>query len=107
VREVLDECDGFDWDQGNLEKNWERHRVAWWECEQVLLNEPLLLTKDPSHSVQERRYVALGKTHGGRRLFVALTIRRRRIRVISARDMSRRERRIFGAHEEENPEVQE
>jgi len=95
VREVLDECVGFDWDQGNVEKNWQRHRVAWWECEQALLQEPLLVKRDPAHSAHESRYVALGKTDAGRRLFLALTTRRKRIRVISARDMSRRERRRF------------
>ena len=102
---VLDEVLGFDWDRGNLDKNWRRHRVAWWECEQVFLNEPLLLSPDPAHSARERRFMALGKTDEGRQLFLVLTIRRRRIRVISARDMSRRERRAYGSHEEEDPEV--
>ncbi|MGE5347072.1 MAG: BrnT family toxin [Acidithiobacillales bacterium] len=103
MREVLDECDGFDWDQGNLGKNCQRHRVAWWECEQALLQEPLLVTRDPRHSVHESRYVALGKSSAGRRLFLAFTTRRKWIRVISARDMSRRERRTFEAFEKENP----
>jgi uncharacterized DUF497 family protein len=107
VTEVLDECDGFDWDQGNLDKNWERHRVTWWECEQALLQEQLLVTRDPRHSTRENRYVALGRTHAGRRLFLAFTIRQRRIRVISARDMSRREKRTLEEHEKEDSEVQE
>jgi hypothetical protein len=107
VAGILDEVLGFDWDRGNLDKNWKRHRVAWWECEQVFLNEPLLLSPDPAHSGRERRFVALGKTDEGRGLFVALTIRTRRIRVISARDMSRRERRAFEGRKEANPEVPE
>lgn len=105
--DILDECRGFDWDRGNVEKNWKRHRVAWWECEQVFLNEPLLLSPDPAHSGGEGRFVALGKTDEGRELFLALTIRRRQIRVISARDMSRRERKAYESQQEANPEVQE
>lgn len=103
----LDEVLGFDWDRGNLDKSWNRHRVAWWECEEVFLNEQLLLSPDPGHPGRERRFVALGKIDEGRELFLALTIRRRQVRVISARDMSRRERRVYESHEEADPEVQE
>jgi len=50
---------------------------------------------DAGHSGQEPRYAALGKTEDGRRLTVIFTVRGNLIRVISARDMSRRERRIY------------
>ena len=88
-------CTGFDWDESNIHKNWDKHQVTWWECEEALLGEPLLLQDDTKHSKSERRYYALGVTAEGRELFVAFTVRRGRIRVISARDMSRKERRAY------------
>ncbi|HVQ77212.1 MAG TPA: BrnT family toxin [Candidatus Binatia bacterium] len=92
----LVKCSGFDWDEGNLGKNWARHRVAGAECEQVFFNRPLVVAADEEHSDQEARYYVLGQTDTGRRLFVVLTIRRGLIRVVSARDMNRRERAAYG-----------
>jgi uncharacterized DUF497 family protein len=89
------EWDGFDWDEGNLLKNWEKHRVSASECEQVFFNRPLVAGEDEAHSEKERRYYALGATDSGRRLFLVFAIREKKIRVISARDMSRRERKVF------------
>ena len=86
--------EGFDWSGGNVEKNWKRHGVAPLEAEQVFLNTPLLWGDDPGHSGVERRFYALGQTDDGRKLFVAFTMRGRRLRVVSARDMSRKERRV-------------
>jgi hypothetical protein len=61
---------------------------------------PILVTVDEQHSTEERRYAALGQTNAGRRLSIVFTIRRTLVRVISARDMSRRERRVYeGAQE--------
>jgi len=93
-------CTGFDWDEGNATKNWVRHRVSRPECEEVFFLAPLVL-EDVGHSQDERRYLALGETAAGRHLFVAFTIRRDRIRVISARPMSRRERRAYEQAREE------
>jgi uncharacterized DUF497 family protein len=84
-------CIGFDWDEANVAKNWERHRVTPEEAEDVFFHDPFVLRADPGHSKQEKRYRAMGKTARGRKLFVAFTIRRKLIRVISVRDMSRRE----------------
>jgi uncharacterized DUF497 family protein len=89
------EWEGFDWDEGNLLKNWEKHRVSASECEQVFFNRPLVAGLDEKHSKTENRYHALGLTDIGRRLFVVFTIRHNKIRVISARDMNRREREVF------------
>jgi uncharacterized protein len=86
---------GFDWDDNNREKNWEKHGVLAGECEEVFFNLPLLLQPDPSHSQKEPRYYVLGQTIAGRRLFIAFTIRGEKIRVISARDMSKKERSIY------------
>lgn len=88
-------CTGFEWDSGNIEKNWERHRVSAGECEQVFFQRPILVAPDSKHSQNEPRYAALGQTAAGRRLTVVFTIRGTLIRVISARAMSRRERRMY------------
>jgi uncharacterized protein len=73
------------------------------ECEQVFLNQPLVVEEDPKHSHREQRHFALGKTDQGRELFVVFTIRGDAIRVISARDMNRKEKRIY--NEERNTEI--
>ena len=87
---------GFDWDAGNLGKNWLSHQVTPAECEQVFFNRPLIVADDPRHSAHERRYYVLGQTDAARPLFVVFTLRGSLIRVISARDMSRNERKVFG-----------
>jgi len=91
----LNAITGFDWDDNNREKNWDKHGVLASECEEVFFNLPLLLQPDTSHSQKEARYYVLGQTIIGRRLFVAFTIRGEKIRVISARDMSKKERSIY------------
>ena len=88
-------CTGFEWDAGNADKNWERHQVTQGECEQVFFQRPLLLARDTVHSRREARYAALGQTAAGRQLAVVFTIRGALIRVISARNVSRRERRLY------------
>jgi uncharacterized DUF497 family protein len=87
--------EGFGWDEGNLLKNWEKHGVSASECEQIFFNNPVIAGLDKKHSKRESRYYALGITYENRRLFIAFTIRKNRIRVISARDMSRKERKVF------------
>jgi len=89
------EFGGFDWSGGNAEKNWERHHVTPLEAEQVFFNSPLLAGADEAHSHREKRFYALGQTDEGRRLFVAFTMRAKQLRVVFARDMSRKERRIY------------
>ncbi|HSG39355.1 MAG TPA: BrnT family toxin [Thermoanaerobaculia bacterium] len=85
----------FEWDAGNAEKNWERHRVSQTECEQVFFNRPLVVHEDDLHSGEEIRHFALGHSDIGRLLFVVFTLRGERVRVISARDMTRRERKEY------------
>ncbi len=96
----LQACAGFDWDDANVAKNWERHRVTPEEAEDIFFRDPFVLRSDPGHSKREKRYWALGQTARGRKLFVAFTIRRHLIRVISARDMSRKENEEYRRHEE-------
>ena len=85
---------GFDWDKGNSRKNHEKHNVSQGEVEQVFFNDPLLLLLDEKHVNKEARYHAYGKTDKDRKLHIAFTLRENStlIRVISARDMHRKER---------------
>ncbi len=87
---------GFNWDDGNARKN-EKHGVSMAEAEQVFFNVPLLLLDDAGHSQKEPRLHALGKTNEGRTLHITFTLRQssQLIRVISARDMHRKERAIY------------
>ena len=85
---------GFDWDEGNARKSAEKHDVSQAEAEQVFFNEPLVVAEDVKHSQTEPRFHALGKTEVGRLLHITFTLRisDTLIRVISARDMHRKER---------------
>jgi uncharacterized protein len=91
----LAECTGFQWDEHNANKIWERHAVTPTEGEQVFFNHPLVIADDAKHSEKERRCYVLGQTDAGRLLFLVFTIRGALIRVISARDMSRKERKVY------------
>jgi uncharacterized DUF497 family protein len=93
--EIIKECAGFQWDAGNSDKNWISHQVTKSECEQIFFNQPLLIQNDEKHSEIEVRYYALGKTDDERKLFIVFTIRKNLIRVISARDMSKKEREVY------------
>jgi len=93
--EFLKECSGFQWDEGNSDKNWIAHQVTKSECEQTFFNQPLFIHHDEKHSKLEIRYYALGKTDARRKLFIAFTVRNNLIRVISARDMSKKEREVY------------
>lgn len=94
-KKVLQKCVGFDWDEGNSDKNWIDHRVSIKESEQVFFNSPLIIADDKKHSKFEKRYHALGRSDQNRLLFIAFTIRQDLIRIISARDMNNRERRKY------------
>ncbi len=93
----LSRIEGFDWDDGNIRKSIEKHSVSLMEAEQVFLDPQLLLLSDEKHSFEETRFHALGTTAAGRRLQISFTLRhdQSRIRVISARDMNRKERAIY------------
>ena len=87
---------GFDWDDGNARKN-DKYGVAQAQAEEVFFNQPLLMLEDLRHREQEARFHALGKTLDGRLLHVTFTLRGddTLIRVISARDMHRKERSVY------------
>jgi uncharacterized DUF497 family protein len=88
---------GFDWDSGNERKNLDSHGVSQIEAEQVFFNQPLIVTFDGKHSESEKRVRALGVTNTGRLLTMVFTMRAggELIRVISARDMHRKERKEY------------
>ena len=89
-----DAITGLQWDKGNERKSADKHGVSRSEAEQVFFNEPLLMPQDDRHSGAEPRFHALGRTDAGRLLHIAFTLRdgSGKIRVISARDMHRKER---------------
>ena len=88
---------GFDWDSGNERKSLEKHGVSRTEAEQLFFNEPLLVLEDQKHSQLEIRFHALGKSDLGRLLHITFTLRDsgRKLRVISARDMHRKEKKVY------------
>jgi len=100
---ILEKVAGFDWDAGNARKN-DRHGVSTAEAEQVFFNVPVLMLPDSAHSQSEPRYHALGKTIDGRRLHISFTLRGdgKLIRVISARDMHRKERAHYEQATQDN-----
>ncbi len=93
--EILATCTGFDWDHGNLTKSSIKHGVEPIECEQIFINEPLVVATDSGHSQSEQRFFALGQSHATRLLFLVFTLRGTLIRIISARPMSRHEREVY------------
>jgi uncharacterized DUF497 family protein len=88
-------CRGFQWDDGNAEKNWVKHQVSRGETEQVFFNRPLVVVEGEQRAESTLRYYALGQTDARRLLFIVFTMRDDLIRVISARPMSRQERRVY------------
>jgi len=97
----LAQCTGFDWDAANAPKLQEWHGVTPGECEQVFFREPILVAPDARHSQHEERWAALGRTADGRPLAIVFTLRGELIRPLSARDMSRKERRIYAEAEDQ------
>ena len=98
ILDQLRSCSGFEWDSGNLEKSRLKHGVSPYESEEVFFNQPLVVADDDDHFDDEPRYFTLGQTNQGRLLFVVFTVRHSLIRVISARDMTRKEREVYRAH---------
>lgn len=98
-------CEGFQWDSGNSNKNFIKHRVTNPECEEVFFNQPIILVDDTRHSEEEKRWFLLGRTDQDRFLFIVFTIRQDLIRVISARDMNKKEREIYNEEIKKDSEV--
>ena len=96
IKEIIHVVIEFNWDKGNINKNWEKHSASISECEDIFYNdETLIIEPNSEHSIEEQRYSALGRTNTGRLLAIVFTIRENKIRVISARAMNKKERRDF------------
>ncbi len=105
MKNEFSETEGFLWDKGNSEKNWEKHKVSRPESEQVFFNKHLIVTDDEKHSKSEKRYYLLGRTDSDRNLFIVFTIRKNLIRIISARDMNKKEREIYNEEIKKHSEI--
>jgi uncharacterized DUF497 family protein len=93
----LRQIEGFDWDTGNSRKSADKHDVTQAKAESIFFNDPLIVVEDAKHSEREQRFNALGKTTQNRLLHVTFTVRQNAtlIRVISARDMHRKEKKAY------------
>ncbi|PJC29162.1 hypothetical protein CO053_00820 [Candidatus Shapirobacteria bacterium CG_4_9_14_0_2_um_filter_40_11] len=85
----------FDWNKGNLDKNWLKHKVSLKEAEEIFFNRPLKIFEDEKHSQKEERLLAYGITNRRRQLMIVFTLRGEKIRIISARNQNKKERRIY------------
>lgn len=94
VKFDLSKIEGFDWDMDNL-GHIKRNNVSYQECEERFLNIPLIVNKDETHSQVEKRYRIYGQTDKRRLIFMIFTLRNNKIRVISARDQSKKERKEY------------
>ncbi len=101
----LDNLKSFQWDEGNIDKSYNKHGITPNEAEEVFLDENLQVTKDVKHSQKEQRYIALGQTFQEKILFVVFTIRGRKIRIISARPTNKKERRKYVQKTKTNTQV--
>ena len=97
--------DGFDWDEGNSDKSRRKHGISIEECEQVFSNTPILFLDDLKHSADEERYIAMGQTDAGKKLFVVFTLRTGKVRVISSRAMDKKERRFYEEGVKKNSKI--
>jgi uncharacterized protein len=85
----------FVWDKGNSHKSWSKHTVSNEECEEVFFDENKKILKDKRHSGDEKRFILLGNTKRERLLFLVFTLHKGKIRIISARDLNRKERPLY------------
>jgi uncharacterized DUF497 family protein len=93
--DLFKNASGFDWDKGNRDKNFLKHRVTNEECEEVFFDPRKRIIRSELRIGREKRYLLMGRTGKGRSLFIVFIIRRNKIRVISARDLNRKERRFY------------
>ena len=95
VGRTLKEVSGFEWDEGNKNKSLAKHAVSNEECEEIFFDYNKDIQGDALHSVNKERYILIGKTKQNRVLYAVFTIRKNKIRVISARDINKKERKLY------------
>jgi len=87
---------GFEWDEGNIDKSYQKHKITPNQAEEIFLDIDLKVETDVKHSQKEERFIAIGKTLERRLiLFVVFTIRGNKIRIISARPANKKERKVY------------
>jgi uncharacterized protein len=84
----------FEWDMGNKHKP-ERHNVSIYEVEEAFFDPNKVVFSDWKHSTIERRYILLGKTKKDRLLNIVYVVRKDKVRVITARDINKREVHLY------------
>ena len=92
---MLEQVSDFEWDKGNKNKNFSKHQVADEECEEVFFDQNKKILKDTQHSAKEERYIMIGQTKKQRPLFIIFTLRKDKLRIISARDLKRKEYKLY------------
>ncbi len=85
----------FDWDQWNIQKNETKHGISSLEAESSFYDNNLVIFKDIKHSTTEDRLIAYGKSAYNNIIMIAFTVRNEKIRIISARKASRKEKDIY------------
>lgn len=91
----LNKIEGFEWDEGNVDKSYKKHGITPNEAEEIFLDKDVLLQEDIKHSQEETRLIAIGKTESNKTLFVVFIERENKIRIISARAANKKERRRY------------
>lgn len=92
---IFENVVGFEWDTGNKSKNFIKHSIIDEECEEVFFDHDKKILRDILHSGTEDRYILIGKTKKHRLVFIAFTIRKNKVRIISARDLNKREYKLY------------
>ena len=95
LEKLLSSITNFVWDEHNFKKNWSKHRVSTKECEELFTDPNLRYALKTVRPSKEERWAVMGKTKQDRELLVVFTLRQSGIRVISARPLSRKERRQY------------
>tara|TARA_Y100000310_G_C20530162_1_gene738019 strand:+ start:323 stop:610 length:288 start_codon:yes stop_codon:yes gene_type:complete len=85
----------FEWDAGNNGKNLQKHGVTDEECEEVFYDRDKKIMKDVYHSKVESRFILIGQTKTQRLLFLVFAMRGKKIRVVSARDLNNKEKKLY------------
>ena len=99
----LSRITGFEWDQGNIDKSYQKHDVTPKEAEESFLDENVFLQEDIKHSEKEERFIAISRTSKNKMLFSIFTIRNKKIRIISTRTANKKERRLYEEKIKANP----
>lgn len=88
----LNDIEGFEWDEGNREKSFRKHGVNRQEAEEVFNSHPFIIVR--TAYLNEQRFQMFGESKS-RLITIIFTIRNKKIRIISARDMSKKERNFY------------